>query len=262
MNLSSFSKVLVTTLLVASSSLAFAKMGYKGENFKGEAPCPPPVMLHDGFYVGAQVGYEAFRVRRNVFLNVRPRVTVFEADPALNASGWLGGLFVGYGRYLCDLYYLGAEVYGNWSGARAHWHAHVFNPNLLFDTDFRVRGSWGINLVPGIRLNDTSLGYFKIGYNWARFDFDRDHNNFVFNNFNNFNNDDDGSSGNRSRNGWSLGLGIETLLWENWSVRTEYDHIWFRNRNNNHDDDVFVNNGNRFNAQDNQFLVGLVYHFC
>lgn len=245
MNLSSFSaKVLVTSLLVLSTTgLAFAKgYGYKGENYKAEVPCPPPVMLRDGFYLGAQVGYDSYRVREDVYF-VPPSFNLFDSDPVINATGWLGGLFLGYGRYLTDLFYLGGEVYGNYSSASGDWSALTKSRNFYYKNDFDVRGSWGLNLIPGLRLNDTTLGYIKIGYNWARFNsdetvyglgkFDDDHN---------------------TEHGWSAGLGLETLLWDEWSVRTEYNHICY--------DDFHSNLGTEFNPSDNQFTVGLVYHFA
>ena len=153
-------KVLASALvLAATSGVAFAK-GYKGEATYKDMPCPPPVMLKDGFYLGAQVGYDSYRVRTSIN---NPNGLALTANPVQNVSSWVGGLFLGYGQYLTDLFYLGGEVFGTLNGGSQR--LTVFNPTLgTFNSKFETNNSYGLALLPGVRLNDTSLGYLRFGF--------------------------------------------------------------------------------------------------
>lgn len=222
-------KVLATALVLASTTgVAFAK-NYKGEaSFKDMPACPPPVMLKDGWYLGAQVGYDSYRVRESISDNI--------GNPVVNNTGWVGGLFLGYGQYLTDLFYLGGEIFGNVNGSSVSWHSSEDG----FSNKFTTNGSYGLAVLPGLRLNDTSLGYIRLGWNWASLK-GADTITGVAS-----------GSNSHTSNGFNLGLGIETLLMTNWSLRTEYNHTWYNS---------FSNSVTHYNPSDNQFMLGLLYHF-
>lgn len=241
-----------TTMKVTSALVIFASAtglalagGYKGESYKGEsvvAPCPQPCMLKDGFYVGAQVGYDSYRVRQTVTLAAPVVVGI---NPVLNATGWVGGLFLGYGQYMSDYFYLGGEIFGNASDARTSWAATA--GAVSYTTSVRARGSWGLALLPGVRLNDTSLGYIRLGWNWVSLRA-RETLTAI----------SDIARTNTS-NGFNYGVGIETLLYDMWSVRAEYSHTGYTNFTSNN---TIVGTSTRFNPSDNQFMLGLIYHFA
>lgn len=244
MNLTSFTvKSLAVALVLASTTgLAFAK-NYKGEaNYKGEVPCPPPAMLKDGFYLGAQVGYDSYRVRENF------ATTGVSFNPAVSATGWVGGLFIGYGQYLTDLFYLGGEIFGNFSGAESKTTLSVVDPGegvATASNKVQVNGNYGLALLPGVRLNDGALGYLRLGWNWASI---KGTNSVSVPGIGS------GSHSNtKTANGFDLGVGIEALVYENWSVRTEYSHTWFNS---------FSAGGVTYNPSDNQFLLSGIYHFA
>lgn len=239
MNFSSITaKTLAASLILASTTgLAFAK-NYKGEaNLKGEAPCPPPLMLKDGFYVGGQVGYDSYRIREGYTEGDLTASTV------LNATGWVGGGFIGYGQYVTDMFYIGGEIYGNGSGAEVKSSFGDDSEASAYHK-VQVNANYGVALIPGVRLNDTSLGYLRLGWNWA---------NIKVTNNANSNDGDYHNSNTHTANGFDLGIGIETLVYDNWSVRTEYNHTWFSN---------YSAAEARYNVSDNQFLAGIVYHFA
>jgi opacity protein-like surface antigen len=236
-------KVLATALVLASTTgLAFAK-NYKGEPVYKEAPpCPPPAMLKDGFYLGAQVGYDSYRIRESY----GNHTTDFSSSLVGNVSGWDGGLFLGYGQYLTDMFYLGGEIFGTVNGtnqAILSVHSDDFNGQ----DKFQVNSSYGLALLPGLRLNDASLGYIRLGWNWANFKgkatgFDADSGVTR------------SSSNSNTSNGFNFGVGLETLIVTNWSVRTEFSHTWYNNFNGKF--------GVKFNPSDNSFMLGLIYHFA
>jgi outer membrane immunogenic protein len=239
--------VLAAAVLLASSS-AFAA-SYKGEgNYKGEAmaqPCPPAQTLLGGFYVGGQLGYDSYRVRQNVGPTISsPAGTFLSANPAIALNGFVGGLFLGYGQYF-DNFYLGAEALGNWNGSTQNWSTTV--GSLSYTNKTQVNGTWGLSLLPGVKLNDATLGYLRLGYDWT-----------------NFKTNESQSSGtgpaptttsvskSNSSGGFNYGLGVETLLTGNWSVRTEFTHTNYNSFNS-----AFTS----FNPSNNQFMLGLLYHF-
>lgn len=238
-------------ILAAASGVAYAQ-NYKGE-YKGEpvvatrpVPCVVPCQLKDGFYVGGQVGYDAYRVRESL----TTAGGALAVNPQISANGWVGGLMVGYGQYLNDAFYLGAEVFGNYSDADAGFSATATAPGatVAFNNSIRVRGSWGVAVLPGVRLNDGALGYVRLGYNWA-----------------NIRTSDSitgipGSPGvNKSHtsSGFNFGVGIEALMYENWSVRAEYTHTNYSSFTSN-----FGASNTKYSPSDNQFMLGAIYHFA
>ncbi len=254
MNLSSISvKVVATSLLLASTTgLAFAKhhkhqpapANYKAENYKAEVPpCPPPRMLMDGFYLGAQVGYDSYRLNRSGHGTIIEGGTIVDeiaTSSKLSATGWVGGLFIGYGKYFSDLYYLGAEAFGGYSGAQGN-ESVTFNLSR-FRAETTARGTYGVSLLPGLKITDTLLGYVRLGYNWVNFQSQlnvRFHGLPVFS-----------RSRNNTSGGFNYGVGMEALVYENWSARTEFTHTNY-------------NSNNEFgNPADNQFMLSAIYHIA
>jgi len=255
MNFSSFSLKVLAASLVLASATGFAA-NYKGD-YKGEAPCPMPPSLMDGFYLGGQVGYDSFRVRRSIFVDVDGAGTTFASSEALAATGWMGGIFLGYGQYFSNFYYLAGEIYGNWSGAEQNSSSTLtFAPGVTVATTRKVEanGSFGLSLLPGIKLNDATLGYLRLGYVWTRLK-------------GSFSATATGAPGisdsdSKSEGGWDLGLGMETLLVQNWSARVEYNHIWYSNFTNSATaPGGFPTGSVTFKPSDNQYTLGIVYHF-
>lgn len=165
--------IAVASLALSSASFAANAKGdgYKGENYKGEAmaPCPQPLTLNGGFYIGADVGYDMYQAEHE--FSATNGVNVSD-NPTLSASGWAGGLFAGYGMYFNDAWYLGAEVFGNWSGADT---SHTLSTNstatttlgIINNAEFSSSGNVGVDVIPGMKLNPATLAYVRLGYNWA-----------------------------------------------------------------------------------------------
>lgn len=255
-----------SAVLLAATTACFAG-SYKGENYKGEAvaPCPTPLMIKDGFYLGAQLGYDSYRIRNNISAatatGVLPAET-FNGNPALNATGWVGGLFGGYGQYFNDMYYLAGELFVNTSGASTSSttnHTYTTGAGVATGLDSlytkaSVGTSWGVSLLPGVKLNDASLLYVRLGYNQARI---KGQASATFNGV---------AIGSTSQTNWrggfNYGLGIESAFNPNWSVRTEYTHTNYGSFSNN----VSLPGGGtasgNYSPSDNQFMVGLNYHFA
>lgn len=248
--------LLAASLLVASTT-TFAAANYKGDavtykDYKDQAPCPQPLMLRDGFYVGGQLGYDSYRMRVNTNVTT-PDGSTFSSNPVYNATGWVGGLFLGYGQYFNNMGYLGLEVFGNDSGASAS-QTSTFNPStggsLSLYTSTNVNGSYGISLLPGLKLNDATLGYIRLGWERARIKVNGTATETI---------PPTTTSVSGSNNNWSsgfqYGLGLETAFYDQWSVRTEFTHTNYSSFSNS-------GAGTSVNPSDNQFMLGLIYHFA
>lgn len=229
--------VLAVSLLLTTSTFA-AHHNYKGDaGYKDVAPCPPAERgLQGGWYLGGQIGYDYYRVRENVALGTGLLTT----NPAVAATGVIGGLFGGYGQYFNDQWYLALEVNGSATGASTSWSA---SDSLgTYNNKFSAYSSWGLALLPGFKINVDSLLYVRLGYAWDRVKAQESTAT---------------TSVNTSKwsNGFIYGLGIESVLSGNWSVRTEYNHT------SNSSFTSTLGSGTKFSPNDNQVMLGVVYHF-
>jgi outer membrane immunogenic protein len=235
MKLNRISLAIITAAALCTSSAMAGH--YKGEeNYKpmAAAPCNEKV-LHDGFYLGGQVGYDSYRTRANIGGTA--------ANPALSATGFVGGLFAGYGQYFSDFYYLGAEIFADYSNASSTFNATDGGTDTV-SLKHTAYGSYGISLLPGLKVNTSTLAYLRLGYNTSRLK-GQDSANGVY------------GSGSVSKSNWSngfnYGIGLETAVYQNWSVRGEYSHT---------DYSSFRTPVTKYSPSNNQFMVGVLYHFA
>ena len=240
-----FSAKLATTLLLASvASVSFAghAANYK-DTYKDAVPCPALPSLMGGFYVGAQAGYDAYRLHSSL------TTATSSSSTSGSLTGWVGGLFVGYGQYFSDYYYLGGELLGNYNNnSQTLLSANDSAGNSEFLTG-KAKGTWGISLLPGIKMNETTLGYLRLGYDWTNFQLNSSATVAGVGSFS--------SSKSSTQGGFDFGLGLETLVYQNWSVRTEYNHVWYSSINSSSG-----STSGSMSPSDNQFMLGAVYHFA
>lgn len=259
------------------------KENYKG-SYKGET-CPVPLTLKGGLYLGMQGGYDLYRVVQNADVTIiDPFIDVdipgfgytASIDPRLTPSGGVLGAFIGYGMYFEQFYnaYLGLEAFGAFSAARADYEveldnlARVGQPDQFnkFKTHVEAESNYGIDVIPGIKLNPATLLYVRLGYNWTNIEItqtigaNRGTQSFIY----------------PPRKvklkelaepgGFHYGVGIEVATgsfgsfgFDNLSVRAEYTHTSFNNfdANNNDADNLILTD---VSAADNQFMLGIIYH--
>ncbi len=250
MNRSSFTlKALTVAMILASTTgMVFAK-GYKGD-YKGEA-CPPPQMLKTGWYLGAQVGYDSYRVRNNLTGTIN--AINYAANPVINGTGWVGGLMLGYGMMMNEWFYLGGELFGNVSGVDQNMSMNVTDGvTSSINTKFQVNSNYGLGVLPGIKMTDSTLTYVRLGWNWANI---KQSANVVDNTVA----PALVASGSKTNtaNGFVFGVGMETLIVDNWSLRGEFDHTWY----NNFNVAAGALGSASVNPSDNQYMLAVLYHF-
>lgn len=212
-------------------------------------PCPPPLILKDGFYMGIKALYDSYAIRINPKIN-NPggsALAIAMTNPSL-ANGWGGGVFGGYGHYFSNMFYMGAEIFVNYSAAL---QPNSFTISTAFNTSsmggqISAAMSWGISILPGYKFSDSTLGYIRLGYEQVQLKGTQNFSTTL----------GGGLSSSAYVNAWqggfNYGIGIETALIENVSLRGEADHM-----HNN----TFNNQISRYKPSNNQYSLGLVYHF-
>lgn len=105
---------------------------------------------------------------------------------------------LGYGGNLTQYYYLGGEIFFVPFSALVTNHNET-NPSM------RTTHSFGMSLIPGVRLNETSMLFFRISGIDTHFT---------------YNNNNDA--------GLQLGIGLSTTVSMNWDIRGEYDYTTYR----------------------------------
>lgn len=249
-NMKKFSVALLTTFILSSMTITYAASGSNQGNYKGEVPCPPQLILKDGLYFGVQAGYDAYRIVNDAdFLDTDVSL-VFGFDPVLSVNGPVGGAFLGFGHYFSSFYntYLGFEIFGNGSGAGTDAQILdyvVSGPAFIkYSTDLQVKSNYGLSLLPGIKLNNATLFYVRLGYNWTNIDV----NDYILLN--------QGLVANSiydvTSSGFNYGLGVETAVVPNVSIRAEYTHTDYSS--------FTTYLGTKISPQDNQYMLGLILH--
>lgn len=71
--------------------------------------------------------------------------------------GWEGKFFAGYGANFTSWFYLGAEVLGSNNIQVRNWYPKNLPANL------RTGWTYGIDLLPGVHINDNGLAYLRLG---------------------------------------------------------------------------------------------------
>lgn len=194
-------------------------------------PCPPKI-FHNGFYLGAGVGYEGFQVNHNSWIdnNDFGRFNT-------HANGWNGRLFGGYSWNYRN-FMLGGEIFGSISSAEGK-DSVVTNS---YNSKISVGSSFGASVLPGYKMPTGQLLYGRLGYISTDFTVK-----------------DSSTGGSNTTHQWqggfNVGLGFEIPLTKGFSTRMEYDYIKYGTFNNN------GTTGSQNTPRDNRGSLDLLMRF-
>lgn len=256
LKLSTLSLSLATFLLSASTFAASPEPAaksttpkYKGA-YKGEMapPCPE---LHDGFYVGAAVGYDSYAVKEkeSYFAGAEGAGATIIANPVINPRGFNGGFLGGYGVYFQNFYYLAGEIFGNWASAESRWLSTETGADFfakIFDNEVTVKNNYGVSILPGLKLNHSSLLYLRLGCSWSKIEAETSVEGFGF-----------GAATEEDTTtvrGFNFGIGMEELIADKFSIRGEFNHTKYTEFDSN--GAIHVD----WQPSDNQYMLALIYH--
>jgi opacity protein-like surface antigen len=191
-----FKKLLIaSTVLVASSTVAFAgHASYKGD-YKGEQLAPVAPCATASFGVGPYLG-----------LSIGPRVNVTTIPSSF--VGFDGTASLGYGMMAYPNFYLAGEIFGGGSAnIKAYKNANGTSP--------RSTWNYGASVLPGVMINNDVLGYLRAGVVRSRFTSVRPNGSTV--------------SSNKNLTGFQVGGGAQTNVAPNLDVRGEYVYSQYQN---------------------------------
>lgn len=237
-------KTLSAALIFAVAGMACAADAtvttYAKPDFKGEA-CPPPQMLATGWYIGLQLGYETYRVRNSVNNPGAPAVPSLVSNPVLAAKGWVGGMLLGYDYMITDLFTIGAEIFMNASNADQFFSVA---PGNTYNYKVKINPAYGIGILPGIKVTDSTLAYIRLG--WDKANIKVSENRLTV----------PGANKRYTSNAFTFGFGLETVTYGDWSLRGEYDHMWYGSFT------TPAPYSTNVSPSDNQFMLAMIYHFA
>jgi outer membrane immunogenic protein len=195
-----------------------------------KAPLVAPIpYTWSGFYVGGQVGGGWFA--NQVTNGPNPADGTVNFPPGFvhntaNGSGWLGGGYAGF-NYQINQFVVGID--GDYSWANLTAGTSDIGPtgftNISKDT---VKWIATVTGRLGYAVNNWMF-FGKAGWAWAGFSGSSATFNVAGTNTNNNTNAE-------SRNGWTLGTGLEWGFAPHWSTKIEYDYVKFMTSNYNNTD--------------------------
>jgi opacity protein-like surface antigen len=177
-----------------------------------------------------------------------------------NPSAFIGGVEAG-SRYQFAKLVIGYEAditWGNLNGTSTTGITGPLIPGVTISRSITADTKWVATAVStvGIAHNNWLL-YGKAGVAWENVSYT---DNWAVAGVPLF-----GGTGSSSRAGWTVGTGIEWAVWNNWSVKAEYDYMDFGTKNVAIAGTLIGGVGFAPGIQDNnhinQFKAGLNYRF-
>lgn len=159
-----------------------------------------------GFYVGVGGGFGA--------VNHKLSVSGLGSFNGIGGEGLFGELTVGYDHMLTNRLLLGGFI-----------DTHLGNIGMSLDAkpliDADLTNSYGFDAIArlGYVLNGSTLGYVLGGYTWEHFKLDASSPLGG----GSFEHDED-------RSGYVLGVGMETAIGHNWTIKAEYRYADYGNK--------------------------------
>lgn len=204
-----------------------------------------------GFYVGASTGPEGalFYQRAHV---TRSSIYPFESFDVIDknrfaGSGIFGSIFGGYGwRY--DRFYLAAEGNANISSLEYKLTNDEYVHQNFSKTTFTIKRSYGVSLLPGYFLSETTLFYGRVGYANGRLKIKES--------------DPSINSITQNLDGIRFGLGVRHAFTPNWIGMMDYSQIHY-DHVTSHTFDPFgsVAKNTKITPYTAQVGFGLIYSF-
>jgi opacity protein-like surface antigen len=191
--------------------------------------------------------------------------------------GWNLGLVAGYGFNFSNRWYAGLELTGNFDESTGQYRVArgAYNTNtrsfgaFSMSAKFEKEGDFGVAFMPGYQVSDQALLYARVGYVGAQFRV-----------INAWSGETDLTPAQNALltfkhskwvDGLQLGVGVDTMVYQNLSLRTEFDINNYGNFNVREipiSTTSFLNSTistsaiiNRKNIIEDSFNVSLIWHF-
>jgi outer membrane immunogenic protein len=208
-----------------------------GSAFAADMPlkAPAPVLAYDwsGFYLGGVIGGAwGHTDSSDPGLGVIGTALNAPVIQTTTSSGFIGGV-EGGDRYQFGKLVVGWEAdmtWGGLNGTSTNTFGPSFFPPLTITRSITADTNWTGTATSTLGIaHDRWLVYGKAGVAWA-------HTNYTENSTVNlgvgpgFTTGLFSGLGSENRIGWTVGTGVEWAIWNNWSVKVEYDYLDFGNK--------------------------------
>jgi len=224
-----------------------------------KAPAYAPIPFSwTGFYVGAQAGGGWFDNQVTNGPNAADGTVNFPpgfVHNAVHGSGWLGGGYAGF-NYQLSQFVIGID--GDYSGAHLTGSASDIGPTGFLNTGNETV-KWIATLTGrfGYAVNDWMF-FGKAGWAWAGF-------SGASSTFNTLGANTNNNTNAQTRNGWTIGTGVEWGFAPHWSTKLEYDYVKFSTANYNNTDitvgGVVTTPGRSATSNLSMVKLGVAYRF-
>jgi outer membrane immunogenic protein len=208
-----------TALSVASAHVATAA------DMPTKAPVYAPVAMYNwtGFYVGGQAGGGWYSSQTTIVAGGTNFPAGF-VDNKINGDGFLGGGYAGF-NYQINQFVIGID--GDYSWADLTGSGSDISPINGGPTNKNDKVKWIATMTGrvGYAVNNW-LFFGKGGWAWAGFDGNSSSFSVAGANTSN-------STNSETRDGWTLGTGVEWGFLPHWSAKLEYDYVKFNTSNFN-----------------------------
>lgn len=176
-----------------------------------------------GFYIGAGVGGDITNFDKKLYIQNASQQTIYDKNDNLAGQGIFGGGVIGYQWTFANQFNLALELNGSLSSLRYHG---AYEDNSLAETSsgtFTLNRSFGVSFLPGYAVVPRAILYARLGVVRGRFNYQETK---LFAN--------QSAEVNQTEwlNGYIYGLGVETAMTENISLRVEYDRINYQTYTN------------------------------
>lgn len=207
------------SLLGAASILALVSSAYAADVVEPEAPAPAPVAGFNwsGFYVGVGGGFGASNHRVNAEASNGSQSQGLGSFNGIGGDGVFGEITAGYDHMLTDRLLLGGFIDAQLSNIGPSLDVNVGprGDNLL-NADLTNQYGFDVGARIGYLLNPSTLGYVLGGYSWRHFKLDGSF-------------EDESFKFTKDRGGYVIGVGMETVVGSNWTIKTEYRYADYGN---------------------------------
>ncbi|PJD91324.1 MAG: hypothetical protein CK424_07300 [Legionella sp.] len=190
------------------------------------------VVKKNGLYVGVGLGGVGLQQNSNGNLSSSSGGLIAQKSESLHTggAGLNSTLQVGYGWYLPNRLFLGAEIFGNLTNTSSFISAtEVINQNRLsYSTTSTLQSMYGIRALPGYQVISQAAVYGIVGY--VRSHLKNSNGNGLISN-GTFSINFPSSSSSLNLNGYQLGVGSLIDITEHLSLRGDVIYAGYQNRN-------------------------------
>jgi outer membrane immunogenic protein len=211
-------------LLAAACAIVSVQAAYAAD-MPTKAPAYAPIAVYNwtGFYVGGQVG-GGWAENTTTHVDGTTSFPAGTVDNTIHDSGFLGGIYAGY-NYQINQFLIGID--GDYSFASltgSSTDVSVVNGHVVQHSE-KVKWISTVTGRIGYVMNNWLL-FGKGGWAWSGFSGDSTQTTAGGAPV-------DTSTSSSTRDGWTLGAGVEWGFAAHWSAKLEYDYVKFNTTNFN-----------------------------